>query len=83
MTHDFTAQGKVIIISYERKHDRSDLCFVTQGEILVLEIQMFFERTSKMLTCSNYCSSYIFLNCRNNWEFREICNFRKIIWVVR
>ena len=48
MTHDFTAQRKVIIISYERKHDRSDLCFVTQGEILVLEIQMFFERTSKM-----------------------------------
>ena len=40
----FITHRQVIIVSYERGHDTSDICFVKQEEIIVLEFQIFIGR---------------------------------------
>ena len=40
----FATQRETISASYARKHETSDLCFVTQEDILVFRFQMFFWR---------------------------------------
>ena len=40
----FITHRQVIIVSYERGHDTSDICFVKQEEIIALEFQIFFGR---------------------------------------